>query len=84
MKPFLCCHSSICKNLSGQLGLNEKYLGDVLSSQDDELLRILEDRQNKKSVNNNTNCSDDARITGYFCLDTVFNLSRRLLAEVEI
>ena len=29
--PVLCCNSSICKNSSDQLGLNEQSLGDVLS-----------------------------------------------------
>ena len=67
----------ICKNSSDQLGLNEQSLGDVLSSQNDKLLRILED-------NNNPNCSNYTRISGYFCSDTVFNLSRRVLSEDEI
>ena len=55
-----------------------------MSSQDDELLRLLEDLQNKKLVSNNPNCFEDTRISGYFCLDTVFNLSRRVLSEDEI
>ena len=80
----MCCDSSICKKSSDQLGLNEQSLGDRLSSQDDELLRILGDLQNKKSVNNNTKCSHDTRISGYFCSDTVFNLSQRVLSEDEI
>ena len=80
----MCCDSSICKNSSDQLGLNEQSLGDRLSSQDDELLRILGDLQNKKSVNNDTKCSHDTRISGYFCSDTVFNLNQRVLSEDEI
>ena len=82
--PVLCCDSSICKNSSDKLGLNEQSLDDVLSSQDDELLHLLEDLQNKKSVNNNPNCSEDGRISGYFCSDIVFNLSRRVFSEDEI
>ena len=58
----LCCDYLTCKNSSDQLGLNEQSLGDGLSSQDNELLRILDDLQNKKLVNNNCNCSDDTRI----------------------
>ena len=81
--PVLCCDSSICKNSSDQLGLNESF-GNVLSSQDDELLRVLEDLQNEKSVNNNSNCSDDTRISGYFCSCTSFSLSRMVLSENEI
>ena len=44
------------------------------------LLWILE---KEKAVINNPNCSDDTRISGYFCLDTVFNLSWRVLSEDE-
>ena len=64
--------------------LNNQWTINVLSFQDDELLRILKDLQNKKSVNSNTNCSDNTRISGYFCSDTVFNLNRRVLSEDEI
>ena len=60
--PLLCCDSLTWKNSSDQLRLNEQSLGDGLSSQDDELLRILDDLQNKKLVNNNCNCSDDTII----------------------
>ena len=73
--PVLCCDSLTCINSSDQLGLNEQSLGDVLSSKDDELLCILED---------NPNCSDDTRISGYFFSDTVFNLSRRVLFEDDV
>ena len=72
-QSFLCCDSSIWKDSSDQLGLNKKSLGNVLSSLDDELLRFFEDLQDKKSVNNNPSCSDDTRISGYFCSATVFN-----------
>ena len=82
-QPVLCCDSSICKNSLDQLRLNEQSLGDVLSSQDDELLRILEDLQNKKLVNNNPNCSDDTRSSSYFHSDTVFKLGRRVLSKDE-
>ena len=56
----------------------------MLSFKDDELIRILEDLQNKKSVTNNPNCSDNTRISDYFCSDTVFNLSQRVLSEDQI
>ena len=82
--PVLCCDTSVCKNSSDLLVLNEQSVGDGLSSQDDELLYILEDLQNEKLVNNNPNCSHDIRISGYFCLDTVINLRRRMLSEDKI
>ena len=40
--------------------------------------------QNKKSVNDNPKGSDDTRINVFFFSDTVFNLSQRVLTEVEI
>ena len=55
----------------------------MLSSQDDELLRIFEDLQNKKSVNDNTNCSKDTRTSGYFCSDAISKLSRTVLTYNE-
>ena len=48
------------------------------SIQDRELLDILEELQNHEpSVNNNNVSTSDQRIQGYFCSDTVFNLSNR-------
>ena len=79
----MCFHSSICKNSSDQLRLNEQSLGDRLSSQVDELLRVLEDLQNEKLVNNNRNHFDDTRNSGHFCSETFFNLSQRVLSEDE-
>ena len=59
---------------------------DMLDSQDQELLPILEELQIsdhnlplESSVKINA-----TRITGYFCSDTVFNLSNRVLTDIEI
>ena len=59
---------------------------DMLNSQDQELLSILEELQTsdhnlppERSVNISA-----TRITGYFCSDTVFNLSNRVLTDIEI
>ena len=82
--PVLCCGSSICKSSSNQVGLNGQSLGDVLSSQDDKLLCILEDLHNEKLVNNNRSCCDDTTISGYFCSNIVFNLSQMVLPKDEI
>ena len=38
----------------------------------------------RKITSANTNLSDECRLSGYFCLDTVFNLSKRVLSETEI
>ena len=40
----------------------------MLSSQDDELLHILEDLQNESPVNNNPVSSDESRIRYYFSI----------------
>ena len=84
LPPVLCCDSSICKSSSNQVRLNGQSLGDVLSSQDDKLLCILEHLQNEKLVNNYRSCSDDTRISGYLCSNIVFNLSQRVLSKNEI
>ena len=59
---------------------------NVLNSQDQELLSTLEELQISdhnipldRSVDIIT-----TRITGYFCSDTVFNLSNRVLTDIEI
>ena len=58
----------------------------MLDSQDQELLSILEELQIpdhnllfERSVNISA-----TRITGYFCFDTVFTLSNRVLTDLEI
>ena len=47
-------------------------------SQDRELFSILDDLQNV-SVTGPSNNTDNTRLTGYFCSETVFNLSNRVL-----
>ena len=54
----------------------------MLSSQHEEILSVLEELQRispSKAFNN----SND-RISGYFCSDTVFNLSKKVLTDIEI
>ena len=82
--PVLCCDTSKDINSSDQLELNEQLPGVGLSSQDDEFLRILEDLPKDKLAHCNSNCSEESRSKGYFCSDTVFNLSSRALSEDEI
>ena len=54
----------------------------ILSSQDREILSILEELQTK-SLSKASNKSND-RISGYFCSDTVFNLTEKILTDIEI
>ena len=67
-----------------KLSMNCQLPGVGLSSQDDEFLRILEDLPKDKLAHCNSNCSEESRSKGYFCSDTVFNLSSRALSEDEI
>ena len=54
-----------------------------LTSQDRELVSILDELQNV-SVTGPSNNTDSTRWTGYFCSETVFNLSNRVLSDAEI
>ena len=54
-----------------------------LTSQDRELISILDELQNI-SVTGPSNNTDSTRLTGYFCSETVFNLSSRALSDAEI
>ena len=54
-----------------------------LTSQDRELISILDELQNI-SVTGPSNNTDSTRLTGYFCSETVINLSNRALSDAEI
>ena len=52
-----------------------------------ELLEILEEFQNSNEIISSDSLCDvipDKRLKGYFCSDTVFNLSSRVLSEIQI
>ena len=53
----------------------------MLSTQDKEILSILEELENKNNV---SNINSQSRLTGYFCSNTVSNLSRKVLSNTEI
>ena len=60
----------------------------MLSTQDIEVLEILEELESNTNANF-TGCkhkynTDDSRMKGYFCSDTAFNLSNKVLTEDEI
>ena len=59
---------------------------DFLSLQDEDLVNILEELQNRTEVsgNNITENTSSNRLKGQFCSDTIFNLSRRFLYDAEI
>ena len=80
--PLVCCDTSVSKNSSDQFANTNS--SSVLTAQDEELVKILEDLDCSKITSENANLSDESRLSGYFCSDTVFNLSKRVLLETEI
>ena len=59
---------------------------DFLSSQDEDLVSILEELQNRTEVSGNkiTEIMSSNRLKGHFCSGSMFNLSHRVLSEAEI
>ena len=57
-----------------------------LSTQDEDLVNILEELQNRTEVSgdNITEITSSNCLKGYFCSHTVFNLSHRVLPDAEI
>jgi len=60
-----------------------------LTTQDNEILDVLENMPSYGSEDsqqnvNNLMLSNESRIGGNFCSDTIFNLSHRVLSEYEI
>ena len=54
----------------------------AFSTQDRELVSILEDLQNIDFIGPNS-CTETSRLKGYFCSETVFNLSKNVLTEAK-
>ena len=80
--PRLSSNSAEMLNSSNSLeNSTPQSLG--LTSQDRELVSILDELQNV-SVTGPSNNTDSTRLTGYFCSETVFNLSNRVLSDAEI
>ena len=80
--PLVCCDTSVFKNSSDQFVNTNSP--SVFMAQDEGLVKILEDLDCSKIPRENANSSDEGRLSGYFCSDTVFNLSKRVLSETEI
>ena len=68
--PNLCTNLAEVSNSSNSVNSQKNFT--ELSSQDEELLFILDDLQYNE-MPKNINVS--SRIQGYFCSDTVFNLN---------
>ena len=80
--PSICTNSAEIQNSSNSF---DQSVADTeyFTSQDRELISILEELQNN-TVTVSHNSTGTTRLTGHFCLDTVFNLSNRVLTDAEI
>ena len=79
--PTLYTNSSECQNSS--CSLVESNETEFFSTQDRELASILEDLENIDN-NREANATEKNRLSGYFCSDTIFNLTRNVLTDSEI
>ena len=80
--PKVCTNSASSSNASDSIAVEDNPT--ILSSQDGEVLSILEELQRKSlSKDFNINNSND-RISGYFYSDTVLKLSKSILTDIEI
>ena len=71
--PTLCTNSSEFQNSS--CSLVESNETEIFSTQDRELISILVDLENIDN-NREANVTGKTMLSGYFCSDTVFNLSQ--------
>ena len=64
----------------------EKHNSSLFSSICKEILGVLEEFRESCETNQHTtpNMYQCVRRTGYFCSDTVFNLSNQVLSEIDI
>ena len=76
--PNLCINSAHISNNSGSP--NGERSDPLFCTQDKEILSILEELEQVQS----TSMKDSDWISGYFCSDTVFNLSKKVLPDIEI
>ena len=56
---------------------------EIFSTQDRELTSISEDLENIDNKRE-ANATEETRLSGYFCSDTIFNLSQKVLTDSEI
>ena len=95
--PNICTNSSLSdNNFSNVSGASENLddqdfeilniLEDLLKSSDDTEKQVKSvERKNNYSIQIKTSITtDESRLSGYFCSETVFNLSNRVLSDAEI
>ena len=79
--PKVCINSATSSNRSDSIVVENNPT--VFSSLDEEILSILEKLQ-RQSPSKALNSSGSDLISGYFCSDTVFNLTKKVLTDIEI
>ena len=80
--PFRLCTNSVESPNPSNI-LMEGCDSMTFSTQDRELFSILEDLQNIDFTAHN-NSTETSRLKDYFCSETVFNLSKKVLTVAEI
>ena len=86
--PDVCVDTSLSHNSYNFVSGTTETKPVILSTQDMEVLEFLEELESNSDANC-TGCehrynTDDSRMKGCFCSDTVFNLSNKVLTEDEI
>ena len=85
--PYICVNTSLSHNSSDFVPETTETESVLLPTQDMEVLEILDELENNANANftgEHKYNTDDSRMKGYFCSDTVFNLSNKVLTEDEI
>ena len=86
--PDVFADTSLFHNSSNFVSWTTETEPVMLSTQDMEVLEILEELKGNVSANftgyKNKYNIDHSRMKGYFCSDTVFNLSNKVLTEDEM
>ena len=80
--PKVCTNSASSSNASDSIAAEDNPT--ILSSQDEEVLSILEELQKKSPSKDFDIDKSNNRISGYSCSDTVFNLNKKILTDIEI
>ena len=94
--PKICTDTSLSGNTSNVLCTSENLdnqdfeflniLEDLLKSSDnfEKPVERAEGKTNDSIQNKTSIITDESRLSGYFCSETVFNLSNRVLSDAEI
>ena len=81
--PVVCTNTSLVQR---NYDVNTSSGIRLSSTQDMELFETLELQNSNEIISSDSSCDviPDKRLEGYFCSDTIFNLSGRILPESEI